>query len=154
KFPYRALTDYGRDAALLFLAADPNRLAVIPSFEDNLPNTVMECLADKLPFLAGKGGGVPELIAPADLDAVTFSPNALELADRLALAIKHGVPAVRPAIDPNENRERWINWHTALASSRDRKAEPVCSDSAQPVVTVCMQYRGDYELLSQSLESV
>jgi O-antigen biosynthesis protein len=154
-FPCRTLSDYGREEALQFLAADPGRLAVIPSFEDNLPNTVMECLADNLPFLAGKGGGIPELIAHSDLDAVTFLPNSRELADRLMLAIESGVPAARPAIDPAENRQRWINWHAALASypDRDRKAEQdVCS--AQPVVTVCMHYRGDHELLSQSLESV
>jgi glycosyltransferase involved in cell wall biosynthesis len=155
-FPYRTFTNYGRETALQFLAADPGRLAVIPSFEDNLPNTVMECLAGKLPFLATKAGGIPELIAYSDLAAVAFLPNAHELADRLAIAIKDGVPAARPAIDSDENRHRWIDWHTALTSSRDRdrKAEQLWSESAQPVVTVCLHHRGDYALLRQSLDSV
>jgi O-antigen biosynthesis protein len=155
-FPHRILTDYGREAALQFLSED-GRIAIIPSFEDNLPYTVLECLAASLPFLAGGGGGIPELIAHSDVERVTFPPDAVQLADRLTRAIRDGVPVARPAIDVDENRQQWINWHAALASHHDdnwQAKESVYSAPAQPLVTVCLNYWGDCELLRQSLGSL
>ncbi|MBV8055123.1 MAG: glycosyltransferase, partial [Deltaproteobacteria bacterium] len=155
-FPYRILTDYGREAALQFLSED-GRIAIIPSFEDNLPYTVLECLAAGVPFLAGSGGGIPELIARSDLAWATFPPDAVQLAGRLAGVIRDGVPVARPAIDADDNKQRWINWHSALASHPDgnwQVKENVCSALAQPLVTVCLNYRGDAALLRQSLGSI
>ncbi len=156
-FPYRIVTDRGREAALQFLSEDARRIAIIPSFEDNLPNTVIECLAGRIPFLASRAGGIPELIAHSDLEQVTFLPDASQLADHLARAIRDGVPAARPAIDADENRQRWINWHAALASHCDDMQPPkenVFSAPATPLVTVCLNYRNDCELLRQSLGSL
>jgi glycosyltransferase involved in cell wall biosynthesis len=156
-FPYRIITDYGRDAALQYLAEDTGRVAVIPSFEDNLPYTVLECLAGSIEFLAGRGGGIPELIAHDDVEQVTFPPDAVQLAACLARAIRDGVPMARPAIDVDENKQRWINWHSALAGGYDdrrRTRETVAQVPAQPLVTICLNYRGERELLGQSLESL
>jgi len=156
-FPHRILTDHGREAALQFLSGAAGRIGVIPSFEDNLPNTVIECLAGGIPFLAGRGGGIPELIAPSDLERVTFPADAVQLADRLELAIRDGVPVVRPAIDADENRQRWIKWHAVLASHCDDNQQAdqgACPAAAEPIVTVCLNYRGDYELLRQGLASL
>ena len=156
-FPYRIVTDRGREAALQFLSEDARRIAIIPSFEDNLPNTVIECLAVRIPFLASRAGGIPELIAHSDLEQVTFRPDASQLADHLARAIRDGVPVARPAIDADENRQRWINWHAALASHCDDMQpakENVFSAPATPLVTVCLNYRNDCELLRQSLGSL
>jgi glycosyltransferase involved in cell wall biosynthesis len=157
RFPYRILTDHGREAALQFLSENAGRIAIIPSFEDNLPNTVIECLAASIPFLAGGSGGIPELIAHGDVERVTFLPDPVQLADCIARSIRVGVPIARPAIDPDENRQQWINWHAALASHYDdnrHARESVNSAPAQPVVTVCLNYRSDYELLRQSLRSL
>ncbi|MBV8773134.1 MAG: glycosyltransferase [Deltaproteobacteria bacterium] len=156
-FPYRTLTDYTREAALQFLSEDPGRIAIIPSFEDNLPSTVTECLACKIPFLAGRGGGIPELIARSDLESTTFLPNAVQLAERLAIAMREGVPVARSAIDAEENRQRWIDWHSALASRGDDSVRSEQKGGERPIeslVTVCLNYSGDGELLRQSLQSL
>ena len=156
-FPWRALTDRGHEAALRFLSEGAGRIAIIPSLEDNLPNTVIECLAGRIPFLASRVGGIPELIADFDLERVTFPPNASELADRLGRALRDGVPLARPAIDPDENKQRWINWHAALASRRadDENVNTSISVApAPPLVTACLNYRDRQELLLQSLESL
>lgn len=156
-FPYRILTDYSREAALQFLSEDAGRIAIIPSFEDNLPSTVTECLACNIPFLAGRGGGIPELIAHSDLERTTFPPDAAQLAERLANAIREGVPVARSAIDAEENRQRWINWHSALASrcgNSVRAEQSGAERRIEPLVTVCLNYGGDGELLRQSLQSL
>jgi O-antigen biosynthesis protein len=157
RFHHRILSDYTREAAIQYLAENAGRIAIVPSFEDNLPYTVVECLATNIPFLAGRSGGIPELVADSDLEQVTFPLDAAQLADRLARAIRHGVPVARPAISADENRQRWINWHAALAAHNDRTRETkdeVCSAPAQPLVTVCLNYRGERESLPFSLASL
>jgi O-antigen biosynthesis protein len=156
-FNYRILTDYDHEAALKFLLADAGRIAVIPSFEDNLPYTVVECLSARIPLLAGAGGGIPELIAMSDLERVTFPPDAVRLAERLTLAIRDGVPIARPAIDANENRQRWVDWHSALSAQSNETQhlnESGRLPSVQPRVTVFLNYRGDCEMLHQSMASL
>jgi glycosyltransferase involved in cell wall biosynthesis len=156
-FSYRALENRGREAALRFLSENAGRIAIIPSLEDNLPNTVIECLAARIPFLASRVGGIPELIADSEVERVTFPPDASELADRLGRALRDGVPIARLAIDPDKNRQRWIDWHAASAS-RSADEETVKTNisvaPAPPLVTACLNYCGRPELLLQSLASL
>jgi O-antigen biosynthesis protein len=157
RFPCRLLTDYSHEAALRFLSGNGRRIAIIPSLDDNLPNTVLECLSGSIPFLASHVGGIPELIAPSDLERVTFAPAATELAARLVLAIRNGVQAAQPAIDTAENRQKWLNWHASLACSDDNERQ--AREGGRPVttavpITVCLNYRGGYESLCLSLESL
>src|SRR6266540_6641910 len=44
----------------------PGTLAVMPSFEENSPNTVYECLENGIPFIASNVAGIRELVAPED----------------------------------------------------------------------------------------
>ncbi|MGH7914458.1 MAG: glycosyltransferase family 4 protein, partial [Candidatus Binataceae bacterium] len=93
-FLWQALTDYDHAAALRYLRKD-GRLAIIASLGDNAPHTVLECLWGRIPFLASRVGGIPELIVSEDLDAVTFAPHATELAGRLLRVISQGVAFAR-----------------------------------------------------------
>ena len=143
-FPWRALTDLGHESALRFLSEGVGRIAIIPSLEDNLPNTVIECLAGKIPFLASRAGGIPELIANSDVERATFSPNASELANALGRALRDGVSIARPAIDADENVRRWVNWHAALASRpilENHSPRESSATSVMPLVSVCLKYR-------------
>jgi len=156
-FPWRALTDLGHESALRLLSEGVGRIAIIPSLEDNLPSTVIECLAGRIPFLASRAGGIPELIAGSDIERVTFLPHVSELADALGRALRHGVSIARAAIDADENVRRWVNWHSALASHRadDEKVNTNFGVApARPLVTACLAYRGRPDLLLQSLESL
>jgi O-antigen biosynthesis protein len=156
-FPWRTLTDRSREAALRFLSEGAGRIAIIPSLEDNLPNTVVECLAGRNPFLASRTGGIPELIADSDVERVTFSPNASELADTLGRALRDGVPVARPAIDPHENKRRWVNWHAGLASRRilDKHAQTeISAKSVTPLVSVCLNYREGVASLLRAVGSL
>lgn len=70
--------------SLLYCAAD---LFVIPSLEDNLPNTVVEALACGLPTLGFALGGLPDLVQPGDgVLLEEASAEALAQGIRTALA--------------------------------------------------------------------
>jgi O-antigen biosynthesis protein len=155
-FRWQTLTDRDHRAALCYLR-EGGRLAIIPSLGDNSPHTVLECLCARVPFLASRVGGIPELIARDDLDGVTFAPRADELASRLSRAIAQGVPIARPAVDPRVNRRQWIAWHDGLASrlaSNREIAAPASAVRETPRVSVCLVYHGRPRQLAHAIDSL
>jgi glycosyltransferase involved in cell wall biosynthesis len=87
----------------------PGTLAVMPSLQENSPNTVYECLEHGIPFIASNVGGVPELIASNDRSRVLFEPTSEGLAAALRRVLAEGnVPApVRPAFDRDAASNAW-----------------------------------------------
>ncbi|GBF79188.1 glycosyltransferase family 4 protein [Aphanothece sacrum] len=63
---------------IMYSAAD---LMIFPSFADNLPNTVLECLACGTAVVAFKAGGVPEMIQHMKTGYLAESQNAIDLAN-------------------------------------------------------------------------
>jgi glycosyltransferase involved in cell wall biosynthesis len=112
RFRWQTIDDLGQQEAINYIRSRP-AVAVMPSAVDNSPCTVYEALSFGIPFIASRTGGVPELIAVADRDAVLFdySPNAL--ARKLEQIVRDGVRLARPALSQAENRQRWIDAHRA-----------------------------------------
>jgi glycosyltransferase involved in cell wall biosynthesis len=154
-FPYRVFSDLDHNEALRFLR-DGDRLAIIPSLIDNLPNTVLECLCARIPFLASRAGGIPEMIAPQHLEEVTFTLSPYDLAERVIRALHQGICVARPAVDPEETRQRWIDWHS-IVSTHTTKQQPrpfVGINDYEPSITVCITQRDQTKLLQETLESL
>jgi glycosyltransferase involved in cell wall biosynthesis len=87
----------------------PGTLAVIPSYAENSPNTIYECLENGIPFLASTAAGIRELVAADDHERVLFEPTAEALAAALQGALTDGAalrPA-RPAYDDADSLRRW-----------------------------------------------
>jgi glycosyltransferase involved in cell wall biosynthesis len=87
----------------------PGTLAVMPSFEENSPNVVYECLENGIPFVASNARGIRELVAPEDHDRVLFEPTEEGIASALRIVLSSGEaprPA-RPAFDDAESLRRW-----------------------------------------------
>ncbi|MBE2216306.1 MAG: glycosyltransferase, partial [Opitutaceae bacterium] len=119
--------------ALAFLREHPHALAVMPSLADNLPYTVIECLALGQPLLAARRGGIPELVGSEDH---LVEPRAVPLAARLATIIRDGLPACSAAYRPNEVRDAWSDL---LDEPRGRLAD----SGAAPLptrVSVCIPH--------------
>lgn len=60
---------------------------VLPSMEDNLPNTVMEAMACGIPTVAFRTGGIPEMIEHGQTGFLAEYANADSLADGLWQAL-------------------------------------------------------------------
>ena len=109
---------YSTDA-LTYLAT-PGRLAVMPSRSENSPCAVQECLQLRIPFIASRVGGIPELVASDDHDQVLIEPDPERLADALARASIGASTAARPAIDLQENAGIWSRWFSGVDKSPTR----------------------------------
>ncbi len=83
--------------AQVYSAAD---LFVLPSTEDNLPNTVMEALACGVPCVGFDVGGIPEMIDHKVNGYVAKLGNTADLADgiRWILRNEEGVPLAENAV--------------------------------------------------------
>ncbi|CAN5277020.1 hypothetical protein BH23VER1_BH23VER1_20020 [soil metagenome] len=100
------------------------RLSIVASVQDNLPNTVIECLALGIEFVAARIGGIQELIAPGDLRRVTFEIGNDEAGlVELLRRIRRDGYGERPqfAVDPEETARCLDLWHRAAA----RRPPPV-----------------------------
>ncbi|MDE6440844.1 MAG: glycosyltransferase family 4 protein [Bacteroidales bacterium] len=65
---------------------------VIPSLEDNLPNTVMEALACGTPCVGFRTGGIPEMIDHLQNGYIARYQDAQDLANGIAWVLNHPEP--------------------------------------------------------------
>lgn len=72
--------------AKCYAAAD---VFVLPSLEDNLPNTVMESLACATPVVAFKTGGIPDMVKHLENGYLAKYENATDLADGIEWLFLH-----------------------------------------------------------------
>jgi O-antigen biosynthesis protein len=155
-FPVRVLSDRNEQEALDYLQG-PGRLAVMPSLIENYPNTVLECLAHRVPFLASRVGGIPEQIAVEDLDRVCFEPKPPILAQRLLEAVRQGHAPSRLAFDPGQNSRTWVHWHEQLHHQRQSHRPAAVGDltrAGDPTVSVCVVHHGRSDRLREALASL
>ena len=147
---WNILTNMDQPGAMRYLR-EPGRLAVIPSLMENSPYTVLECLGSRIPFLASRVGGIPELIAEADIEHATFLPVTAELAGLLSRTLKAGIRPWRPAAEASATEKSWVDWHNAL-DIEDRPA--LATNPELPLVSVCIAHFNRPQFLKQSLASL
>jgi glycosyltransferase involved in cell wall biosynthesis/GT2 family glycosyltransferase len=145
----RIETGWDRDQALAYLR-EPGRVAVMPSRLDNLPFTVLECLAAQVPFLAARTGGIPELIRKADHTRVLFDLTPASLARLVSASLEAGLAGARPAQGFDEVAAGWLAWHGQIAA----RPIPPRPRPRQPLVSVCMTTRNRPHFLIEALGSI
>lgn len=89
--PVRAL-GYISGAAELAVAYSCADLFVIPSLEDNLPNTIMEAMTCGTPCVGFRTGGIPEMIDHEMNGYVADSRDSADLARGIAWVLRHPEP--------------------------------------------------------------
>ncbi len=154
----RRLTGYGATEAVAYLAAEPGRLAVIPSLLENASIAVTECLQAGIPFVAAATGGTPELVDPADHDRALVAPDHISLGDRLAELAAAPPRAVRPRRDFAAALDVWERWHAQTApfaaAAEGFAARARAVTAATPRVTVCLVHHERPALLRMAADSV
>lgn len=142
-------TDLDQEAALAYLRG-ARGLAVMPSLADNLPYTVVECLAEGLPFLTTRVGGIPECIYADDQATVLCEPEARALASRISEHLHQPPRTVRPSVDAALNLRQWMDWHHQLQPGTSRDS----STRETPMVSVCIATRNRPAHLRTALASL
>jgi glycosyltransferase involved in cell wall biosynthesis len=119
------LGSLGPDAMrMAYQAAD---LFVIPSLEENLPNTILESLACGTPVVGFDTGGIPEMVKPGINGALAATADA----DSLAAAIDALLdPRDRPSVEacttsvaayaPAQVAEQYTRIFTSLISAKQQ----------------------------------
>jgi glycosyltransferase involved in cell wall biosynthesis len=108
-FSVNLLYSYDREQALAYLKGG-QRLAVLPSIEDNSPCAILECLIEGIPLLASSGSGGQELIDKADHSHCLFEPTADALTERLRHVIKNRATSAQPSFSPLDNVKQTMRW--------------------------------------------
>ena len=156
--PWHVVSNKNQRGAIEYLR-QPGRLAVISSLGDNFPNTVLECIGARIPFLASNIGGIPEIMSPEDKEKVCFEPRAEIMAERIRAALKSGGPTARPSDAFEDIERKWVRWHTSLAAtprnlSPRRSRNGARTESIFPLVSVCFAYSGNENTIASTLESL
>ena len=171
-WPWRVRVESGlnQPQAVAYIR-EPGRLVVMPSPVDNSPNTVLEALGLGIPFITSRGGGIPELIHPLDLELATFAPTDAHLrrvdpgdargfvaglsAEPLAAALRRaatGREVARPrfAADPEATQRVQISgmsaWRLGPHAGRSLPADT----AARTSVSVCLEGGDEPHLLGRA----
>jgi glycosyltransferase involved in cell wall biosynthesis len=145
KLNYTLHTEFDSFQALKFIK-ESGGFVILPSLLDNSPFTVIECIENNIPFLAGRSGGIPELAHPA----VLFEPDLPSLVQAL---LERGRRLSAPGEHPysNEEAERaWREVHDTPASEYARDF----SLTGTPRVSVCIAHYNHGAFLPAALESL
>jgi O-antigen biosynthesis protein len=152
---YQIIHDKDQPGAIDYLRGQAC-MAVMPSLADNLPNTVLECLGARIPFLASNAGGIPEMIAAEDVERVTFRLRADEFAEKIEIALEKGLRPAKPAVDIQDNERAWGLWHDlglpGILPGAEKKAHAI--DEKSPLVSVIIPTFNRAERLANAIQSV
>jgi GT2 family glycosyltransferase len=149
--PVKIIGDYDRDQALDYLK-QPGRLAIIASLVENSPYTVLECLLERVPFIAADVGGIAELVHAEDRARVLFKPNPAALAATLA-SLDDGAWALpRPAVPAAATRQQWLQLQDEIQAIASRGFQP--SPGEPPHITVCLVHFDRPHMLARAVESL
>lgn len=136
-FPIRLLNNFNRDQALGYLKGS-GRLAVMASFEDNSPSTIIECIEEGIPFLASSGSGGEELLDEESRAANLFEPSVAAFCAKLLETLAEGGVTATPSLDQREVKRLFVKWLNRLfeQSVRPRVPRPPAGAPTSPVLMV------------------
>ncbi len=126
-------------------------LVVIPSIDENLPNTVFELIQWGVNFIASGVGGIPELLAGGADDPRLFHPTVEDLVAKIRQCMEQPPPPVALAFDPDQERRGFADWHKLPNVSQPDVGVVA---GPKPVVSVCVVHYDRPAYLRQAIASL
>jgi glycosyltransferase involved in cell wall biosynthesis len=126
-------------------------LVVIPSLVDNCPYVVIESIENRIPFLAARTGGIPDMVDPG----ATFEPTPAALAERLAERHRIDHTNMHHPYAVREAARIWRDLHREEGplEGPDGASPKVASDYGDsPRVSICIPFFEDERYLATLLE--
>ncbi|MBX7144042.1 MAG: glycosyltransferase [Oligoflexia bacterium] len=136
------VTDFSSIQANEFLVK-ARGVVFICSLQDNYPYTVIECLENRVPFIATKTGGIPELVSNEAL----FAPNINEMTKAIVNRAHH-IAACSSKYDRSKALLLW----SALGARTETAIKPELDVARK--VSICVAYYNYGKYLPQLLESL
>ena len=116
-FEVRIITSFDSDQAQTYLLSG-NKVAIMPSPEDNSPSVIAECLAAGVPFLASNRGGGRELIDPSSHKDCLVEPTVPALIDAIRRVLAEGLPTAKPMRDKKAIRAAYLQLVDELVTRK------------------------------------
>ena len=157
-FTTQILSDKSNEQAIAYLQ-QKGRLAVMPSLIENYPNTVLECLAFQVPFLASRVGSIPEQIHEEDIGAVASNRAAPGPGRSLATCTPR---RARPCptllrLTPELSRVGRVARKPCRTDADAREPSGLTSTpprTRELTISVCLTSNGNPNFLRQALDSM
>ena len=138
-------------------------LVVLPSLIDNSPYTVLECIVNRVPFIASNVGGITELVRSDHINLITFPPHPRKLAFKIGSALKMNAFCPALSFDLSQNEYIWKNWHKTIKlafnngpfmSNCFSPAYETFDQNLGPKVSVCIAHYNRGRMLLQAIDSL
>jgi glycosyltransferase involved in cell wall biosynthesis len=155
-----------RDEAVNYLAENA-RLVVIPSKLDNFPNTVLESMFAKIPFVTSRSGGIPEMLEIGSELYASIScaiDNPSNLGDLILQYLNYNEEYVQKLLDlayqrakEITNPEEIVQWYNEkLCENQKSFSNKNKEDKETPGVTIIIPTRNltTAKYLATTLESL
>lgn len=163
--------NFNQHAAISYMLERPC-IAVMPSLIENSTMAAYEALVYRIPFIATRVGGTPELVKAEYHDHVLCGANPRDLAGALIRTLSEGQVIAAPSFSNDHNIETWKAFHKFLADSIGNHSvehaireisiagsTPDIDESpAKPVpprlLSVCIAHNGDNSSLLRTLSDL
>ena len=146
------ISDYSSLDARKYLKSG-NRLAVMPSLEDNSPCVVYECLEENIPMIISNKGGGKELIAEQDRARVTFEPTKNGIVNKITEILSES-RYFKPASASWTHAGIIEDWDKLFKWAEKDVNKKVKTGKAEPLVSVVITHYNRHYLLKHSLCSI
>ncbi|EGC36612.1 hypothetical protein DICPUDRAFT_87341 [Dictyostelium purpureum] len=174
-FKVSFLTEMSSSEAIEYLSAGLDKVAVIPSLEDNAPYTLYECLYMGIPFIASSQSSMIPLINKDDQQEVLFSSrSSFSLMNKIFSILNspdssHKI--VKPLFTKDKSEQTWLNFYKFIINQQEEKQKEtgilfndfkgnmtsgsgIAISEGEPLVSICIVHFNRPFYLKQALESI